>query len=222
MKKATKLTLYCVSTIIVLLLIGYLYIDFHTDVTTFLNAFEHNHELRHDIQRHQNDPLIMALLVISIGLMAAIPFLPISVFCIIIGGVYGVYFGGLINLLGIALGNSLVLVSLRYTHLSHKLQTHPMRFIDKIAQRGHPLIGLTIGYGVPALPTIFVNLMAIHLQYKPKQLIGPILIGSAPVAFVYAFGGDLFSNGNIMIGILVLLLLTLSLIVFFKRTAATK
>ena len=53
------------------------------------------------------------------------------------------------------------------------------------------MIALTIGYLIPFIPSAtvsYVNVMINKKQFK-KQII-PIIIGVAPFAYIYAYGGD--------------------------------
>ena len=53
------------------------------------------------------------------------------------------------------------------------------------------MIALTIGYLIPFIPSAtvsYVNVMINKKQFK-KQII-PIVIGVAPFAYIYAYGGD--------------------------------
>lgn len=204
MKSVIKVASILFSVLLLVFLLHYLYLNFHIGVKTFIETSRNNRELLSNIQEYRTNPIIMLIIILVIALLAAIPFMPISIFCIVVGAGYGGLLGGIINLLGICVGNVIVLNALRFTKLSKRIQKHNFKYIDSISNNLHPLIGITVGYGIPMMPTILVDLTAIHLRYRIRNLLLPMLIGSFPTAFIYSFGGTLFTTGHIFIGILVL------------------
>ncbi|MCM6796805.1 VTT domain-containing protein [Levilactobacillus brevis] len=83
----------------------------------------------------------------------------------------------------------------------------------------HPRLGLSIGYAIPMLPTVLVNYTALELRPSFATTFSCIVMGSLPVSFLYAFGGDELLSGNIKTVILavVLVLLLVGLYEIIRR-----
>lgn len=224
MKKGRTLIAACLGILLLAAILWRLYEKFLPDIQNLIALLHQNQTLLTHITAHQRDPIVLLGLIIIVMLMTAIPFMPISVFCIAIGAAYGSVFGVFLNILGISLGNLLLLTVLKKTGLSVHIQDRNMKLIDDITKMRHPLLGLTIGYTIPVVPTLFVNLAAIHLDYRLRQLVLPVLVGSIPVAVIYALGGHLFRHGNVKIGIIVILiaLLLYGLITIIKKDRRRK
>ena len=61
----------------------------------------------------------------------------------------------------------------------------------------HPLIGLTIGFMIPVIPSVLVNYAGARLDVSRKQYLLMVLVGMAPTSFLYAFGGDAIFKGDL-------------------------
>lgn len=224
MKTWRRVLLYVLAASLILLLVYGLYQHFENEIQVFMHSSketqrENGQRLLQSIRQHQHDPVVLTLIIALIAVMTAIPFMPISVVCIAIGAGYGGLIGGLIDAVGISLGNLAVIGVFQLTGLSHKIAARDSRIIDDIAKMHHPLLGLTIGYSVPFISTLFVDVTALHLKYTLRQLWLPVIIGSLPVAFIYAYGGNLFNSGDLRVGIVILvaMLLLASLTVLIKK-----
>lgn len=224
MKTLRRLLLYILAISVILLLLYGLYHHFENEIQLFVHSSKETQQqngqrLLRSIRQHQHDPFVLAIVIALIAVMTAIPFMPISIICIAIGAGYGGLIGGLINVIGISLGNLAVIGVFQVTGLSRKIAAHDSRIIDDIAKMHHPLWGLTIGYSVPFISTLFVDITALHLHYTLKQLWLPVLLGSVPIAFIYAYGGNLFNSGDLRVGIFILLamLLLASLTILIKK-----
>lgn len=161
-----------------------------------------------NLLRHQgkhNTVLFMA--VIAIG--SAIPGIPIAAIAILSGICFGCWLGFGINICGIVIGNLLAINILGA--FPHKIKPSRFRYLaDRLKNMRHPRMGLSIGYSIPMLPTLLVNYAALELKMSLKNKTLCILIGSLPVSFLYAFGGDELIFGNtkaVVIAVVILLLL---------------
>ncbi|WP_125605123.1 VTT domain-containing protein [Lapidilactobacillus bayanensis] len=224
MKTLRRILLYALAAGLVLVLIYGIYHHFENEIQAFLHSSKETQQatgqrLLRSIRQHQRDPFVLTLIITLIAVMTAIPFMPISIVCIAIGVGYGGLIGGLINAVGISLGNLAVIGIFELTGLSRRIAAHDSRIIDDIAKMHQPLLGLTIGYSVPFISTLFVDVTALHLNYTLRQLWLPVIIGSLPVAFIYAFGGNLFNNGDLRVGIFILVAMVLlaSLTILIKQ-----
>lgn len=224
MKTLRRILLYVLAAGVILALIYGLYHHFQNEIQLFLHSSKETQQqngqrLLQSIRQHQHDPFVLTLIIALVAVMTAVPFMPISIICVVIGVGYGGLVGGLINAIGISLGNLTVVGIFQLTGLSRKIAGHDSRIIDDIAKMHHPLVGLTIGYSVPFISTLFVDVTALHLNYTWRKLWLPIIIGSLPVAFIYAYGGHLFTSGDIRSAIIILVALVLlaSLTILIKK-----
>ena len=150
MKTLRRLLLYILAISVILLLLYGLYHHFENEIQLFVHSSketqqQNGQQLLRSIRQHQHDPFVLAIVIALIAVMTAIPFMPISIICIAIGAGYGGLIGGLINVIGISLGNLAVIGVFQVTGLSRKIAAHDSRIIDDIAKMHHPLWGLTIG-----------------------------------------------------------------------------
>lgn len=184
-----------------------IWINYREVVTTFF-AYAFDRQTLINLLRHQgkhNAVLFMA--VIAIG--SAIPGMPIAAVAVLSGVCFGSWLGFGINIVGIFFGNLLALYILgEFPHKSRPSRFRPIA--DRLKNMNHPRLGLSIGYAVPMLPTLLVNYAAIEMKMSLRNKAICILIGSLPVSFLYAFGGDALLIGNtktVVITVVLILLL---------------
>lgn len=192
-----------------------LWYNYREIIETFF-AYAFDRQTLINLLRHQgkhNAVLFMA--VIALG--SAIPGMPIAAVAVLSGVCFGRWFGFGINVIGIVLGNLMAIYILgNFPH-----QAKPSRFrslADRLKNMRHPRLGLSIGYAVPMLPTLLVNYAALELNMSLRNKASCIFIGSLPVSFLYAFGGDelLFGNTKAVIITVVLVLLLIGLYQIIK------
>lgn len=207
MKLWHKIILTTVGILILIGLIFSIWINYRDVVETFF-AYAFDRQTLINLLRHQgkhNAVLFMA--VIAIG--SAIPGMPIAAVAVLSGVCFGSWLGFAINIVGIVLGNLLAVYILgEFPHVARPSRFRPLA--DRLKNMNHPRLGLSIGYAVPMLPTLLVNYAAIEMKMSFRNKILCIFIGSLPVSFLYAFGGDALLLGNtkavIIVVVLVLLL----------------
>jgi len=183
-----------------------IWINYRAVIETFF-AYAFDRQTLINLLRHQGKHnIILFMAVIAIG--SAIPGMPIAAVAVLSGVCFGNWLGFAINIVGTFLGNLLALHILgEFPH-----QIKPSRFrplADRLKNMRHPRLGLSIGYAVPMLPTLLVNYAALemHMSLKNKALC--IFIGSLPVSFLYAFGGNELLVGNTKAGVITLALIIL-------------
>ena len=83
----------------------------------------------------------------------------------------------------------------------------------------HPLIGLTIGFMIPVIPSILVNYAGARLNVNRRQYIAMVLVGMAPTSFLYAFGGDPIVRGNLkrIISAVICILILIGIYLIVKK-----
>ncbi|KRM77150.1 TVP38/TMEM64 family protein [Secundilactobacillus collinoides] len=193
----------------ILIIVGLLYAlskDFQQDID---NLVKYNDGLQKQfwaqIRQHQTAPVTLLIVFALVATLAAVPGFPISVACILIGVIYGRYWGFAINLVGIVCGNLVTYTILRKVGISKAAQHHDGRVVRNIMKMKYPVVGLTIGYAVPIVPTIFVNFAASKLHQPLRDVIIAMAIGSVPTALLYAMGGDFLNRGDYKIALITVL-----------------
>lgn len=189
-------------------MIWYQYSDI---IQSFFN-YTFDRETLIDLLRHQGrHNAILFIAIIAIG--SAIPGVPIAAVAILSGVCFGRWLGFGVNVIGAVIGNMLAINILG--SFPHKVR--PSRFrplADKLKNMHHPRLGLSIGYAVPMLPTLLVNYAAIEMKLSWHNKLICIFLGSLPVSFLYAFGGDELIFGNIKVTIIAILIVVLMIALY--------
>ncbi|WP_304230478.1 TVP38/TMEM64 family protein [Lactobacillus kitasatonis] len=180
-QKIIRISLFILGGILGLLLLYKLYLSYLPELRLLTNFDHHNEELLVKMVRSHGIEDLAFLFVLN-AICVAIPGLSNGIFCVLNGILYGPEFGFIINWISDILGQIILMELLRKLYdlrdISHRTQKYPM-------------IALTIGYLIPFIPSAtvsYVNVMINKNQFK-KQII-PIVIGVAPFAYIYAYGGD--------------------------------
>jgi len=202
-------------------LFAVIWYNYREIVETFF-AYAFDRKTLINLLRHQgkhNAVLFMA--VIAIG--SAIPGMPIAAVAVLSGVCFGRWTGFGINVVGTVLGNLFAIYILgRFPHKIRPSRFRPLAVRLKNMQ--HPRIGLSIGYAVPMLPTLLVNYAALELHMSLRNKASCIFLGSLPVSFLYAFGGDelLFGNTKAVLTTITLILLLFGLYEIIRRDQRIK
>lgn len=168
----------------------------------------HQRELITLVHRHSLGDTF--LLVGTIAILCSIPFAPNSVVCVFAGICFGPFIGFLINWCGNIIGNGFVAVMINRSGISDKIR-HKQAF-DYLTRQQFPAVGLTIGFIVPIIPNLLVNCAATGLQVSKEKYLLAVSLGTLPIAFLYALGGNAlftmsFTKIAIAIGLFVVLCL---------------
>ncbi|CAJ2236224.1 TVP38/TMEM64 family protein [Companilactobacillus paralimentarius] len=206
--KVIFITLGILGIILFSTMIWYQYSDI---IQSFFN-YTFDRETLIDLLRHQGrHNAILFIAIIAIG--SAIPGVPIAAVAILSGVCFGRWLGFGVNVIGAVIGNMLAINILG--SFPHKVR--PSRFrplADKLKNMHHPRLGLSIGYAVPMLPTLLVNYAAIEMKLSWRNKLICIFLGSLPVSFLYAFGGDELIFGNIKVTIIAILIVVLMIALY--------
>ncbi|WP_054750713.1 VTT domain-containing protein [Lacticaseibacillus thailandensis] len=134
--------------------------------------------------------IFTALLVI----MANIPGVPISVLAFFGGVCFGHWRGFMVDAVGMTCGN--MLQTYLFGQVGRKRQPPDTWLYRLLVNARRPEIVLAIGYAVPMIPTMFVNVAANRVTITRRRYVAACVLGTSTVAFVYAFGGDLVTSGQ--------------------------
>lgn len=209
-KKLRKYILIVIGLLLAVLLIYLLYRDYRPEINVLLHPTGDTQEkLLVLIRQHETRDSLFLLALIAI--LNAIPGLSNSVVCILAGLCYGPWIGLLINWVGNMLGNSIIMLLIEKIDFSHHFKQN--KILNFLMQQDHPLVGLTIGFMIPFIPSILVNYACGRLKVTWKRYLPMVAIGMLPTSYLYAFGGDAIFHGDakkiigVVIGIAILLVM---------------
>ena len=210
--KLKKYLLIVVGLLLAVLLVYLLYRDYRPEINVLLHPTGDTQErLLVLIRQHEMRDSLFLLALIAI--LNAIPGLSNSVVCILAGLCYGPWIGLLINWMGNILGNSVIMLLVKKIDFSHHFKQN--KILNFLMHQEHPLVGLTIGFMIPFIPSILVNYACGSLKVTWKRYLPMVIIGMLPTSYLYAFGGDAIFHGDakkiigVVIGIAILLVMAL-------------
>lgn len=213
--KLKKYILMIVGVILAVLLIYLLYRDYRPEINVLIHPTGDTQEkLLVLIRKHEiRDSLFLLALV---AILNAIPGLSNSLVCILAGLCYGPWIGLMINWIGNVLGNSIIIMLIKKIDFSHHFKQN--KILNFLMHQNHPLVGLTIGFMIPFIPSILVNYACGRLKVTWKRYLPMVIIGMLPTSYLYAFGGDAVFHGDakkiigVIIGIVILLVMAVIVI----------
>lgn len=211
-KKLKKPVLVIIGVLLACILIYLLYCDYRPEINLLMHPTHDTQEkLLFLIRQHEMRDSIFLLLLIAI--LNAIPGLSNSVVCILSGLCYGPWLGLVVNWIGNILGNTIVMLLIKKIDFSHHFKQN--KILNFLLHQSHPLVGLTVGFMIPFIPSVLVNYACASMKVSWKKYLPMVIIGMLPTSYLYAFGGDAIFNGDIkkligvVIGIVILLILAL-------------
>lgn len=193
-KKIDKKWLIALGTVLAIVVAIFIYRNYRPEINLLLHPVPHEKEILLRMIRAHGFTNSLLLLVL-IATLNSIPGLSNSVVCIFAGLCYGPLFGFIINWMGNVLGNCIVMSLIRKIDISKKFKQH--KLLKFLMDQKHPLIGLTIGFMIPVIPSVLVNYAGARLNVSRKQYLMMVLVGMAPTSFLYAFGGDAIFKGDL-------------------------
>lgn len=217
-KSLNQKLLIALGIFLAVIIVIFIYQNYRPEINLLLHPVPHEKEiLLHMIRAHGVANSLLLLVLIAI--LNSIPGLSNSLICILSGLCYGPLFGFIINWLGNVLGNCVVMSLIRQIKLSKKIKQH--KLIKSLMHQKHPLIGLTIGFMIPVIPSILVNYAGAQLNVNRRQYMAMVLVGMAPTSFLYAFGGDAIFRGNLrrIISVVICILILIGIYLVVKKVA---
>lgn len=211
MKRKLIQGILIVCGILILLFIGYhVYLQYASELRLLFHPQVDQAALKKAVRSHGIETALLLGLLTAV--MCAIPGLPTSVVGILVGISYGPVIGSIINVLGNSLGNITAIVLMKHIKfLDNSLFSN--RWVKTISQMKYPKIGLLLGYTVPIIPTVLVNVTAYLLKIPLAQVFFLVLAGVLPCSVIYACGGAaIFHGSGKLIAILVVSILILVVI----------
>ena len=137
------------------------------------------------------DLFIFALLLV---IVSNIPGVPIAVLAVFAGVCFGHWRGFLVDAVGMSCGN--MLQYYLFGRVQRRRQPPDTWLYRLLTSARWPELGLAVGYAVPMIPTMLVNVAANEVVISRRRYVASCIVGSSAIAFVYAFGGDLVTSGQ--------------------------
>jgi len=180
------------------------------------------------------------------ALQVIVAFIPSAAIQVLTGLCYGAYWGTLINLGGLILGNIIVFVAVRqmkglFVPLFHKIghssehkspgeeRKHKKLISKKLISKEQiekikrPELVAFFFFLIPGVPNGIVPYVFAETKISLKKYIAAVAIGSIPSTFICTFLGDSVSNGNYTSAIIiacVVAVMVLGVIIFRKKLLA--
>lgn len=215
-KRLNKPLLIIGGVVLSIILIYFIYRDYRPELLLLMHMNAHNKMiLLHMIRSHGLKDMLLLLALIAT--FNAIPGMSNSFVCVFAGLCYGPVLGFLINWAGNILGNCGVMSIIRKIDLSKR--SKKSKLLNNLLNQRHPLIGLTIGFMVPVIPSVLVNYAGARLNVSRLRYLLMVTVGMVPTSFIYAFGGDALFQGNDkrLVGALVAIIVVIAMFVLIKK-----
>ena len=219
-EKIMRLILFVLGIILGLLVLYHLYLSYQPEINLLIHFNTKNEQLLIKLVRsHGSEDLFFLFTLIVV--CVAIPGLSNGIFSVLNGVLYGPKIGFIINWISDILGQIILLYLLQKLYNPEKLKKS--KIYDLLQSQSYPQLTLIIGYVIPFIPSATVAYVNALINKTKKKRLIPILIGTAPFAFLYAYGGDsiLHLNKNrlitTVIGIAVIIVLAVLILFIIKK-----
>lgn len=225
-RKLLKYALTFLGITISCLILYQLYLDYLPEIKLLFHFHGNYQQLIAMIRSH--GPGNMVLVFVLNAICVAIPGVSNGIFCVLNGILYGPTLGFIINWISDILGQLLLLSLIEKIYSGPNIEHS--KFSRLLQNQPYPEFAFSLGYAIPFIPSITVSFASLLVNKSLTKKIIPIIVGSIPLAFLYAYGGDslLHLNGKRLIAtiaILIFIALIALLVLFYgyhknKKTAA--
>lgn len=202
MSKVTKriiLAVGLIAVIVVLVILGQLHPQLVTNIIASVQDYRH-----YLLAIRHLGPFAFLAFGIVVFAVALIPGAPTSAVALLVGACLGHWLGMGVNAVGLTLGNLLQARLLgRFTENRDQRKTSWV--YQKLTKMRRPQIGLTLGYAVPMIPTMVINMASNDVAVSNSQRFTACLVGSVVASAIYAFSGDLLLLGQYWKTLLILI-----------------
>lgn len=186
--KIIRILLFILGIILGLLLLYKLYLSYQPELKLLTNFDHHNEELLIKMVRSHGIEDLAFLFILN-AICVAIPGLSNGIFCVLNGILYGPAMGFIVNWISDILGQVILMELLRKLY-DIKNMSHS-KIYKLLTSQKYPMVALTIGYLIPFIPSATVSYVNVMInKNNTKRRLIPIIIGVAPFAYIYAYGGD--------------------------------
>ena len=225
MKKQNLFTFIVIVVMLILLVImTYLLVPVLRDVLrnvddeSVMVEFIYSHGFR-------GVPILLGMLILQV----VVPFIPSPAIQLLTGLCYGVWWGILINIIGIVMGNTLVFFAVRQSRsllaLFFKKKHTPRGFfsLENLSRLKNPEHIVFFCFLIPGFPNGIAPYIFAQTKIPFYKYIAATILGSIPSTFMSTFLGDRISQGNHVTAIIIgaiLVLIVILVLIFKKRLMA--
>ncbi|MBS7577038.1 MULTISPECIES: VTT domain-containing protein [unclassified Enterococcus] len=160
-------------------------------------------------------------------LQVILPFIPTALVEILIGLCYGPFWGSLICISGLAVGNGLVFFLIRHyqqylpsffhQNNSKKAKKHRLFNKDFITQSKHPELLLMILYSIPIFPNSLLAFLFEKTELSVIKYVLSVVIGSIPSVVLYTVLGRHLSRDSYPIAIIIAVIILIVIIALYLK-----
>lgn len=186
-RKTIRILLFIIGGLLGLLVLYHLYLSFLPEIKLLLHFDHHNEEVLIKMVRSHGLEDLLFVFVLN-TLAVAIPGLSNGVFSVLNGILYGPARGFIVNWISAILGQVILLFLLQKLYNPKKLENS--KIYKLMMSQNYPQISLSVGYMVPFIPSATIAYANALINKNMKNRLIPIAIGSIPMAYLYAYGGD--------------------------------
>ncbi|ANZ57741.1 hypothetical protein BGL34_03870 [Fructilactobacillus lindneri] len=209
--KTHRITIFKIAAALIgVLLLYILFKDYQPQIEMLFNPKERPAAI-HAIRSQGLVDVVLLMLLLYIG--TSVPGIPVMPIAVLSGLCFGVFWGTLINVISIGAGNiaSIKLISFFKKDAEKKYKNN--KYSRHLKRIKNPLTQLLVGYSIPMIPSYLVSLEAAaeEKKYSPKIVMLTAVLGTFPVALIYALGGNTILKGSLLQVIILLIIIVLFL-----------
>lgn len=186
-QKVARTILYILGTLLSLLVLYHIYLTYQPEINLLFHFNHHNEQLLVKMVRNHGLEEVIFLFILN-TICVAIPGLSNGIFCVLNGILFGPAIGFIINWIGDVLGQTILLYTLQKLYNPKKLKNS--KVYQLMRGQNYPQAGLTIGYMIPFIPSATIAYANALINHSYQDRVIPIMLGSIPMAYLYAYGGD--------------------------------
>ena len=219
-RKTFRILLFVLGVILGLLVLYHLYLSYLPELKLLIHFNSHNEALLIKMVRSHGWEDLIFLFVLN-AICVAIPGLSNGIFCVLNGILYGPAAGFIVNWISDILGQFILLSLLQRLYNPKKFEHSKISKI--MMNQNYPQFGLTIAYMIPFIPSATIAYANALINADLKKRLVPISLGSIPMAYLYAYGGDSILHLDeqriikTIIGFIILALIALAILFLLRE-----
>lgn len=219
-RKTFRILLFVLGVILGLLVLYHLYLSYLPELKLLIHFNSHNEALLIKMVRSHGWEDLIFLFILN-AICVAIPGLSNGIFCVLNGILYGPAAGFIVNWISDILGQFILLSLLQRLYNPKKFEHSKISKI--MMNQNYPQCGLTIAYMIPFIPSATIAYANALINTDLKKRLVPISLGSIPMAYLYAYGGDSILHLDeqriikTIIGFIILALIALAILFLLRE-----
>lgn len=193
-QKIIRIILYILGTLFACAVLVHLYYSFLPELKLLSDFDKHNQELLIQLVRSHGWEDLVFLFVLN-TVCVAVPGISNGIFCVLNGILYGPAAGFIVNWISDIFGQIILLLLLKRLYNPKKLKHNKIYHFLK--DQDYPQLALSIGYLIPFIPSAVVAYSNALINKNFRKELTPLTLGTAPMAYIYAYGGDAILHLNL-------------------------